>query len=105
MRGSHVNLVGPQRLVACAESLLTPRVSVLAEFSDLSGPGECLADRPRDCPQIEAVSPEANPIGPKYRLRMGGAGLCRPAAASFTTSYTTRLSGYPSRTIDRPRRH
>src|SRR6266481_5923548 len=101
-RGSHVNLVGPQRLGAWRRNQLSDprRVSVLRS-SDLSGLASGLAEPARDCRQDRGGIAGGHPYRDRRPDRMGGAGLLPPPQACFHDLLYDPLSGIHRGTIDR----
>src|ERR1700687_2310930 len=102
-RGSHVNLVGPQRSGAWRRNRLSdPRwVSVLGR-SDLSGLAHGVPEPARDCRQDRGGIAGCDSYRDRRACWMGGASLLPPPQARFHNFLYDPLSGIHRGTIDRP---
>src|SRR4029453_8310641 len=102
-RGSHVNLVGPQRLGAWRRNRLSdPRRLSVVRRSDLSGLANGLSEPARDCRQDRGGIAGRHSYRDRRANRMGGAGLLPPPQARFHDLLYDPLSGIYRGTIDRP---
>src|ERR1700687_774906 len=102
-RGSHVNLVGPQRIGAWRRNRFSDsrRVSVFGR-SDLSGLAHGIAEPARDCRQDRGGIAGRSSYRNRRADWMGGASLLPPPEARFHNFVYDPVSGIHRGTIDRP---